>query len=124
MGGPRAGPDQAVITMAQFYFEREVRTANGECYTILEDGKPVGRLDLHFVTGMVHGTLVVSESLTTDAIQELMSMVDEDLTDAVGVDREDLVIHVHQGRDLGVFSHNDPHMLEGQGDGTPPPAGA
>ena len=70
--------------MAQFYFEREVRTPNGECYTILEDSKPVGRLDIHFVPGLVHATMVVNESLTQEAIQELISMVDEDLTDAVG----------------------------------------
>ena len=112
--------------MAQYYFEREVRTATGECYTILEEGKSIGRLDRHFVPGMVHGTLVVSESLTQEAIQELMSMIDEDLTDAIGVERDDLVVHVHQGRDLGVFSHNDPNMQEGHGDGgtTTPPSGA
>ncbi len=111
--------------MAQYYFEREVRTPNGECYTVLEDGKSIGRLDLHFVPGIVHGTLFVSESLTQEAVQELMSMIDEDLTDAIGVERDDLVIHVHQGRDLGVFSHNDPTMQEGHGDGsTTPPAGA
>ena len=111
--------------MAQYYFEREVRTASGECYTILEDGKSIGRLDLHFVPGMVHGTLVVAESLTQEAIQELMSMIDEDLTDAIGVDRDELVVHVHQGRDLGVFSHNDPNIHEGHGDSpTTPPAGA
>ena len=86
----------------------------------------IGRLDLHFVPGIVHGTLVVSESLTQDAIQELMSMIDEDLTDAIGVERDDLVIHVHQGRDLGVFTHNDPNIHEGHGDSgtTTPPAGA
>ena len=110
--------------MAQFYFEREVRTPTGECYTILEDGKPVGRLDLHFVPGMVHGTMIVSESQTQDTIQELMSMVDQDLTDAVGIEREDLVVHVHQGRDLGVFTHNDSTLHEGHSEEPPPAAGA
>ena len=67
----------------------------------------------------------MSKSLTHESIQEIMSMVDEDLADALGVERDELVIHVHQGRDLGVFSHNDPMMQEGLGDGlTPPPAGA
>jgi hypothetical protein len=53
-------------------------------------------------------------------------MIDEDLTDAIGVERDDLVIHVHQGRDLGVFTHNDPNIHEGHGDSgtTTPPAGA
>ncbi len=120
--GPRSS--QAVSTMAQFYFEREVRTPNGECYTILEDGKPVGRLDLHFVPNLVHATMVVAESLTQEAIQELMAMVDEDLTDAVGIEREDLVVHIHQGRDLGVFSHNDSTLHEAEGDVKPPATGA
>ncbi|MQF64164.1 hypothetical protein FIM03_02565 [SAR202 cluster bacterium AD-802-L14_MRT_200m] len=110
--------------MAQFYFEREVRTPNGECYTILEDSKAIGRLDLHFVPGLVHATMVVNESLTQEAVQELISMVDEDLTDAVGIEREDLVVHVHQGRDLGVFSHNDSTLHEAEGDTTPPTTGA
>jgi hypothetical protein len=52
-----------------------------------------------------------------------MSMVDEDLTDAVGIEREDLVVHVHQGRDLGVFTHNENTLHEGSGE-NPPAAGA
>lgn len=64
MEDPWPGPGQAIISIAQFYFEREVRTATGECYTILVEDKTVGRLGLHFVSGMVHGTLAVSESLT------------------------------------------------------------
>jgi hypothetical protein len=81
-------------------------------------------VDLHFVPGMVHGTMIVSESQTQDTIQELMSMVDEDLTDAVGIEREDLVVHVHQGRDLGVFTQDDSTLHEGHSDGPPPASGA
>lgn len=111
--------------MPQFYFEREVRTASSECYTILEDGKPVGRLDLHYVPGMVHGTMVIAESLTQDSIQELMSMVDEELTDSIGIEKDDLVVHVHQGRDLGVYSRDDSTMQGGRTDGgSHPPTGA
>ena len=47
-----------------------------------------------------------------------VSARDEDLIDAVGIDREELIVHVHQGRDLGVFAHNewprgDAHPEEG-----------
>ena len=93
--------------MPGFYFEREVRTPTSECYNILEEGKHIGRLDIHFATGMVHGTLIVDESVTQEGIQDLASIVDEDLLDAVGVDRDDFVLHVHQGRDLGVYSNNE-----------------
>ena len=47
--------------MSSFYFERECRTPNSECYTILEDGNPIDRLDLHFTESIVHATLVVGE---------------------------------------------------------------
>ena len=42
----------------------------------------------------------------------------------LGIEREDLVVHVHQGRDLGVFSHNDSTLHEAEGDTTPPTTGA
>lgn len=93
--------------MPGFYFERECRTPTSECYTVLEDGNPIGRLDLHFTSTMVHGTIVVGERLTQESIQELITIVDEDLIDAVGIERDELVIHVHQGRDLGVWSNNE-----------------
>ena len=106
--------------MAAYYLEREVRTPNSECYTILEEGKPIGRLDLHFAHHMVHGTLVADESLTQESIQELVTIIDEDVIDVVGVDREDFVLHVHQGRDIGVYANNEfgPNHPSGNGNGS------
>lgn len=93
--------------MADFTFEREVRTPYSEAYTILEDDRPVGRVDLHFTDDVVHATLAVAESLTQEAIQELIDIIDEDLVDAVGISREGLIVHVFQGRETGVFSDNE-----------------
>ncbi len=93
--------------MPNFFFERECRTPSSECYTIMDGGASVGRLDLHFARRMVHGTLVVSESLTQESIQELVEIIDEDVLDAVGIERDEFVVHVHQGRDLGAFSNQD-----------------
>ena len=93
--------------MPTFYFERECRTPYSECYTVIEEDQPVGRLDLHFAAMEVHATLCVAESLTQENIQELVDMVDEELVDAVGVGREELIVHVHQGQDLGVFSNHE-----------------
>ena len=58
--------------MAKFKFEREVRTPFSECYTVLENEDTVGRLDIHFADAIIHATLTVSESLTTDSIQDLI----------------------------------------------------
>ena len=90
--------------MPGFYFEREVRTASSECYTILEDEQPIGRVDIHFTPGVVHATLCVAESLTQEHIQELVETVDEELVDVLGVTRDDYIVHVHQGVDMGVFT--------------------
>ena len=98
--------------MASFFFERECRTPNSECYTILEDESTVGRVDIHYTDTVVHATLNVAESLTTEAIQDLIDTIDEDLMDSVGITRQEIIVHVHQGRDLGVFSTRD---FEGNG---------
>ena len=90
--------------MADFSFEREVRTPFSEAYTIREDDRPVGRIDIHFANGVVHLAVAVDESLTQDAIQEIIDTVDEDMVDAVGIEREGFVVHVFQGRETGVFS--------------------
>ena len=90
--------------MPGFYFEREVRTDQSECYTVLQEENAVGRLDVHFANQVVHATLNVAESLTSDDIQDLIDTMDEELIDAVGVARQELIVHVHQGRDLGVFT--------------------
>ena len=93
--------------MGDFSFEREVRTPYSEAYTIREDDRPVGRVDIHFADGVVHVAIAVDESLTQDAIQEIIDTVDEDMVDAVGISREGFVVHVFQGRETGVFSDNE-----------------
>ena len=93
--------------MADYYFERDCRTPHSESYTILEEEQSVGRVDLHFTSTLVHGTLCVVESLTQGDIQELIETIDDDLIDAVGVSREEFIVHVFQGRETGVYSDSD-----------------
>jgi hypothetical protein len=93
--------------LPEFKFEREVRTPYSEAYTIHEGDRPVGRVDIHFADGMVHLAVAVDESLTQDAIQDIIDTVDEDLVDAVGISREGFIVHVFQGRETGVFSDED-----------------
>ncbi len=98
--------------MAQFFFEREARTAQSECYTVMTEESAVGRVDIHFADTVVHATLNVAESITTEEIQDLIDIIDEQLMDSVGVTRQEVIVHVHQGRDLGVFSTRN---FEGNG---------
>jgi len=98
--------------MDNYYFERECRTPTSECYTILEDESQIGRVDIHFANDVIHATLNVGESLTTEGIQDLIDMIDEELLDSVGITRQEIIVHVHQGRDIGVFSTRE---FEGNG---------
>ncbi len=90
--------------MARYFFERECRTPNSECYTVLVDADPIGRVDIHFTDVMIHSTLSIGESLTNDDVQDLIDAIDQELLDSVGITRQEIVVHVHQGRDLGVFT--------------------
>ncbi len=90
--------------MADYTFERDCRTATSESYTIIEDTRPVGRIDVHFTPTMVHGTLCVVESLTQESIEDLLEIIDEELVDVAGVNREEFIVHVFQGREAGVYS--------------------
>ena len=92
--------------MGDFSFEREVRTPYSEAYTIREEERTVGRVDIHFADGVVHLAVAVDESLTQDSIQEIIDTIDEDMVDAVGIGREGFVVHVFQGKETGVFSDN------------------
>ena len=98
--------------MSDFYFERECRTPYSECYTILEDDNTMGRVDIHYTSSVIHATLNVSESMVTEAIQDLIDTIDEELLDSVGIIRQEIIVHVHQGRDIGIFSTRE---FEGNG---------
>ena len=67
----------------------------------------VGRLDIHYADPIIHATLQVDESLTSDSIQDVIDDLEAELLDAVGIIRQEVIIHVHQGRDLGVYSTTD-----------------
>jgi hypothetical protein len=90
-----------------YRFELECRTPYSEVFTILEEDSPQGRLDIHYAGNLIHATLCVTERFTQEEIQELIEALDEDLLDAIGLSRDDLIVHVHQGREVGVFSNRE-----------------
>ena len=93
--------------MPDYRFERECRTAHSEAYLITVADDQVGRVDLHFTPSIVYATLCVGENITPDAIQELIDTVDEELVLSADVARDDLVVTVYQGREVGIFSDEE-----------------
>lgn len=93
--------------VADYRFERECRTPYSEVYDIVTDDNKIGRVDLHFSGSVVCATLCVGEALTNDDIKELIDVIDEELVTSADAGREDFVITVYQGREVGVFSDQD-----------------
>jgi len=99
--------------LVDFNFEREVRTPYSEAYLVMEMDRQVGRIDIHFAPEMVHVAVSVDESLTQETIRQIIDAVDEDIIDAVGINRGNFVVHVFQGRETGVFSDENEFSEDG-----------
>ncbi|MBI4497233.1 MAG: hypothetical protein HY689_04960 [Chloroflexi bacterium] len=93
--------------MPEYRFERECRTAYSEAYTILDDEETIGHIDLHFTTSAVYGTLSVTEAVAGEEIHQLIGTIDEDLVMSADPYRTNFIVHVYQGREVGVFSDVD-----------------
>ena len=93
--------------MADLRWEREVRAPYSESYLVMEQGRQVGRVDIRFTQEMVNVAVSVDESLTQETAQQIIDTVDEDLVDAVGINRGNFVVHIFQGRETGVLSDNN-----------------
>ena len=72
-----------------------------------EQGRQVGSVDIRFTPEMVNVAVSVDESLTQETVQQIIDTVDEDLVDAVGINRGNFVVHIFQGRETGVLSDNN-----------------
>jgi Ca2+-binding EF-hand superfamily protein len=101
--------------LANLRFEREVRTPYSEAYLVMEQERQVGRVDIHFTPEMVHVAVSVDESLTQETVQQIIDTVDEDLVDAVGINRGNFVVHIFQGRETGVLSDENEFNEEDSG---------
>ncbi len=90
-----------------YRFERDCRTPYSEAYVIAQADEMVGRIDLHFTTNLVNGTLCVGENMTAEEIRELIDIIDEELVLPSDIPREDFIVSVYQGREAGVFSDEE-----------------
>ena len=88
-------------------FERESRTPYSECYTILEEGGIVGRIDIHYQGGNVYATLCTTADANEERIQALIEAADERLVMTADPFREDFVVSVWRGSPAGVYSDSD-----------------
>lgn len=90
-----------------YSFVREYRTAYSEGYTITRDEDDIGRVDLHFTSSAAHATLCIGEGYSEEEIQELINQIDDQLVMSHDPYREDFIVTVWAGRQIGVYSDED-----------------
>src|SRR6266700_3628385 len=96
--------------MDDIHFERHFRTPYSEGYYImqgngLQSNNRLGTIDIHFTTTAVHGTLILERELE-----------EADLVLSADMPREDFLVSVYVGRDVGFYS--DEYFAEEGGSGT------
>src|SRR5437868_1866114 len=85
-------------------FERNVRTESSEIFTVYGGARRIGRIDLHYGRYEVHGTLLLDVDLTDDELQQLIDQLDEELVQTHDPEREDFLVTVFKGEELGFYS--------------------
>src|SRR5438270_13646446 len=95
--------------MDDIRFERHFRTPYSESYYImqgssLQSNNRLGTVDIHFTTTAVHGTLILERELEETDLTKLIEQIDEDLVLSADMPRDDFLVSVYVGKDVGVYS--------------------
>ena len=95
--------------MDDIRFERHFRTPYSESYYImqgssLQSNNRLGTVDIHFTTTAVHGTLILERELEEADLTKLIEQIDEDLVLSADMPREDFLVSVYIGKDVGFYS--------------------
>jgi hypothetical protein len=95
--------------MEDIRFERHFRTPYSESYYImqgigLQTNNRLGTVDIHFTSTAVHGTLILERELEEVDLTKLIEQIDEDLVLSADMPRDDFLVSVYVGRDVGFYS--------------------
>ena len=95
--------------MEDIRFERHFRTPYSEGYYImqganLQSNNRLGTIDIHFTTTAVHGTLILERELEETDLTKLIEQIDEDLVLSADMPRDDFLVSVYVGKDVGFYS--------------------
>lgn len=70
----------------------------------LQSNNRLGTVDIHFTTTAVHGTLILERELEETDLTKLIEQIDEDLVLSADMPREDFLVSVYIGKDVGFYS--------------------
>ena len=89
---------------AALVFERQYRTPSSEGYRVLRDGTRLAQVELHFAHSVVYCTLILFQNLTEHEKFAVIEEVDEYLVHSAEVPREDLMVTVYFGQEVGFYN--------------------
>jgi len=109
------------MAMDDVRFDRQFRTPNSEGYHMMLGTERVGTVDLHFTSTTVHCTLVLERELAAEDLAKLIEQIDEDLVLSADTPRDDFLVSVYSGKEVGFFNDSfradqDELTLSGEGD--------
>src|SRR6266567_1844687 len=98
-----------IHSMDDIRFERHFRTPYSESYYIMQgagmqSNNRLGTVDIHFTSTAVHGTLILERELEETELTKLIEQIDEDLVLSADMPRDDFLVSVYVGRDVGFYS--------------------
>jgi len=107
-----------------FHYERESRTPHSECYIVENEAGSRGRIDLHLAAPLIYATLCVPESWSEEDVQDLIADFDDRIASTADPLREDLIVTVWRGLEIGVWSTDSDTAADAGGglNGQPPAA--
>jgi len=70
----------------------------------LQTNNRLGTVDIHFTTTAVHGTLILERELEEIELTKLIEQIDEDLVLSADMPRDDFLVSVYVGKDVGFYS--------------------
>lgn len=90
--------------MEDVRFDRQFRTPYSEGYHLMLGTARIGTADLHFTSTTVHCTLVLERPLKREDLAKLIEQIDEDLVLSSDTPRDDFLVSVYQGKEIGFFN--------------------
>ncbi|HEX9058437.1 MAG TPA: hypothetical protein VF818_12990 [Ktedonobacterales bacterium] len=90
--------------MEDVRFDRHFRTPYSEGYHMMQGRTRLGTVDLHFTSTTVHCTLILEQELSKADLAKLIEEIDEDLVLSADTARDDFLVSVYQGKEVGFFS--------------------
>lgn len=90
--------------MEDVRFDRQFRTPTSEGYHMMIGTTRIGTVDLHFTSTTVHCTLVLERDLERDDLAKLIEQIDEDLVLSADTPRDDFLVSVYRGKEMGFYN--------------------